>query len=514
MTHWTVLHYDLFRAEASQEQSRWVSRTILGRRAMTENIRVRFAPSPTGYLHVGGARTALFNWLFCREHGGKFVLRIEDTDLARSEESMVAQILESMRWLGLDWDEGPFYQSERFELYNAAVEKLLADGSAYYCFCDAEKLKVTREEARKKGGFRYDRRCLNLPEREKQRLLNEGTPKAVRFLVPEGTTAVMDTVHGEISFNHKEIGDFVIKKADGSPTYQLAVVVDDHDMQITHVVRGDDHYNNIPKQVMLYEALGYKAPQFAHVPLILAPNRSKLSKRNAAVAVSDYRKSGFMPEAMTNFLALLGWSPGDNREIMTRPELMAAFSLEGISMSNAVFDVKKLEWMNSEYVKNLPPDELFGRVKPLLVDSGLIDDDFAATHADWISEILVLLQERVKKLTDYPEAARYFFTTDFDYDERGVRKHFKSPQIIDVLTRLKQRFEAAEDLSLETIESIIRGLAEELGIIAGKVIHPTRLACSGRTVGPSLFHLVEALGKERTVERLTKAIEYINSSLL
>jgi len=482
---------------------------------MTENIRVRFAPSPTGYLHVGGARTALFNWLFCRKHAGKFLLRIEDTDLARSEEKMVAQILESMEWLGLGWDEGPFYQSERFHLYNAAVEELLADGKAYYCFCDAAKLKAMREAARKKGGsFRYDRRCLNLSESEKQKLLDEGVPKAVRFLVPEGSTTVTDAVHGEISFQHKEIGDFVIKKADGSPTYQLAVVVDDHDMRITHVVRGDDHFNNIPKQVMLYEALGYEPPQFAHVPLILAPNRAKLSKRNAAVAVSDYRESGFMPEAVGNFLALLGWSPGDNREIMTFPELIEAFSLESISKSNAVFDVKKLEWMNSEYVKNLAPDDLFERVKPLLVASGLIDDDFAVRNADWIKKVLVLLQERVKKLIDYPEAARYFFTAEFDYDERGVRKHFKGPQSADVLRSLKERFEAAEDLSLEKIESIIRGLADELGIIAGKVIHPTRLACSGKTVGPSLFHLVEALGKERTVERLAKAIEYIESSLV
>ena len=477
------------------------------------NIRVRFAPSPTGYLHVGGARTALFNWLFCRKHGGTFLLRIEDTDLVRSEERMVEQILESMRWLGLDWDEGPFYQSERFDLYSAAAERLLALGKAYYCFCEADKLKALREETRERGSaFRYDRRCLNLPENEKQRLLAEGAPKAVRFLVPEGITSVTDAVHGEISFDHKEIGDFVIKKADGSPTYQFAVVVDDHDMGITDVIRGDDHYNNIPKQVMLYRALGFEPPQFAHVPLILAPDRTKLSKRNAAVAVSDYRESGFMPEAVANFLALLGWSPGENKEIMTLGELVEAFSLEGISKSNAVFDVKKLEWMNCEYVKGLSPEELFERVKPLLVDSGLIDDDFAAKHADWIKKVLVLLQERVKKLTDYPEAVRYFFTSDFDYDERGVRKHFKGPQIVDILTRLKERFEAAEELTLETIESVIRGLADECGIIAGKIIHPTRLACSGQTVGPSLFHLVEALGKERTVERLTKAIEYIKSS--
>ncbi len=481
---------------------------------MTENIRIRFAPSPTGYLHVGGARTALFNWLFARKRGGKFVLRIEDTDLARSEKKMVDEILESLRWLGLDWDEGPFYQSERFDLYNAAVERLLAEDKAYYCFCDVEKLRSMREEARKKGrAFRYDRRCLKLPEHEKERLLAQGVPKAVRFLVPEGTTTITDAVHGAATFEHKEIGDFVIKKADGSPTYQLAVVVDDHDMRITHVIRGDDHFSNVPKQVMLFEALGYEPPQFAHVPLILAPNRTKLSKRNAAVAVSDYRNSGFMPEALRNFLALLGWSPGENREIMSLDEMIDAFSLDSISRSNAVFDVKKLEWMNCEYIKSLGSDELFRRVKPLLIQSGLIDDDFAATHADWINKILVLLQERVRKLTDYPEAARYFFTTDFDYDERGVRKHFKSAQIVETMKSLRERFACAKELSLETIETTIRGLAEELGIRAGKVIHPTRLACTGRTVGPSLFHLLEVLGKERVLEKLDNAIEFLKSDV-
>ncbi|MBN1592474.1 MAG: glutamate--tRNA ligase [Candidatus Coatesbacteria bacterium] len=480
---------------------------------MTENIRVRFAPSPTGYLHVGGARTALFNWLYCRKHDGKFILRIEDTDLVRSEERMVGQILDSMKWLGLDWDEGPFYQSERFSLYDAAVDKLLSEGKAYHCFCDAEKLKVMREEARKKGGaFRYDRRCLHLSDEEKQRLTEEGVPKAVRFLVPEGETAVSDAVHGDVSFNHKEIGDFVIKKADGSPTYQLAVVVDDHDMAITHVIRGDDHYNNIPKQVMIYKALGYELPIFAHIPLILAPDRSKLSKRNAAVAVSDYEEAGFMPEAVRNFLALLGWSPGDNREIMTLDELVEAFDLPAINKANAVFDVKKLEWMNNEYVKLLPKEDLFARVKPILIASGLTDEDFVANNAAWVEKIILLLQERVRKLTDYPEAVNYFFNMDFDYDEKGVRKQFKGPETAHMLAQLVARFEAADDFSLETIETIIRELAEGLDVGAGKIIHPARLACSGLTVGPSLFHLVEALGKERTIARLKRAIEYIKAS--
>ncbi|MCD6326669.1 glutamate--tRNA ligase [bacterium] len=477
---------------------------------MTKDVRVRFAPSPTGYLHVGGARTALFNWLFARKHGGKFILRIEDTDLVRSDDRMVTQILDSMKWLGLDWDEGPFYQSQRFSLYNAAIEKLLAEGKAYYCFCDAEKLKEMREAARKRGGsFQYDRRCLNLGQDEIERLLKQNVPKAVRFLVPEAKPKVHDAVHGDIAFDSKNIGDFVIKKADGSPTYQLAVVVDDHDMGITHVIRGDDHYNNIPKQTMIYEALGYTAPQFAHVPLILAESRAKLSKRNAAVAVSDYRESGFMPEAVANFLALLGWSPGDNREIMSKAELIEAFSLGSISKANAVFDVKKLEWMNGQYIRLLSPDELFERAKPLLVDAGLLSEKSADDKKEWIKNILVILQERVRKLGDYPSAAGYFFTCDFDYDERGVRKQFTNPQAANVLEMLGGRFESSADFSLESIESTIRGLADELEIKASKVIHPARLACTGRTVGPSLFHLIEILGKDRTVERLQKAAAFV-----
>jgi len=477
---------------------------------LKQEVRVRFAPSPTGYLHVGGARTALFNYLFQKKHDGKFILRIEDTDLVRSSSEMVEQILESMRWLGLEWDEGPFYQSERFSLYDAAVKKLLEEGKAYYCFCDPELLKNLRQDARKKGGsYRYDRRCLALPKADVDRMLAEGRPHAVRFKVPEGVTSARDVVHGEISFENSQIEDFVLRKADGSPTYHLAVVTDDRDMRVTHVIRGDDHYNNIPKQVLLYKALGYEPPEFAHVPLILGPNKAKLSKRNADVAVSDYERAGFMPEAVRNFLALLGWSPGDNRELMSLSELIDAFSLEGISKANAVFDVKKLEWMNSEYVRMLSSEELYERTKAHFLESGLIDDRTYAEASGYVKEVLLLLQERVRKLSEYPDVARYFFTADFEYDPKGVKKHFSDATALKILAALADRFEYLDEFSLENIEATVRGLAEDLDFKAGKVIHTTRLACSGRTVGPSLFHLVEVLGRERVLARLRRAIDYV-----
>jgi len=477
---------------------------------MDEKVRVRFAPAPTGYLHVGGARTALFNWLIARKKGGTFILRVEDTDIKRSSERMVGEILDSLKWLGLDWDEGPYFQSERFALYNEAADRLLSSGKAYYCFCSAERLSQLREEARRAGrSFRYDRRCLRLSESERERLLRDGVPRAVRFLVPEGETVVWDAVHGRMRFEHSKVEDFVLKKADGSPTYHLAVVVDDHDMGVTDVIRGDDHIMNVPKQVMLYEALGYPPPRFAHLPLILSPDRSKLSKRNAAVAVSDYERSGFLPEALVNFLALLGWSPGDNREIMSKEELIEAFDLSQVSKANAVFDVKKLEWMNSEYIRMLSADELVDRTAPFLVRSGLISREFASKNREWLKRIVSLSQERVKRLTDYTTASAYFFTLDFDYDERGVRKHFSDEMVPKVFRMLRQRIGQADDFSLETIERIIRGLAAELDVKAAKVIHPTRLACTGRTVGPSLFHLLEVLGKEKVVERLDKAIDYL-----
>src|SRR5687768_4429184 len=348
-------------------------------------VRVRFAPSPTGYLHVGGARTALFNWLFARAHGGTFVLRIEDTDAGRSSWDMVQGIVDGLRWLGMDWDEGPdiggphqpYFQSQRLEQYRAMADRLVAEGCAYFCYCSADTLNAKRQAAEAAGGgWMYDRACRTLPPDEIARLEAAGAPRAVRFLVPEGATAFEDVVHGAIRFDNANIEDFVVLRSDRQPTYHLSVVADDIDMAITHVVRGDDHVSNTPKHVLLYQAFAAPPPEFAHVPLILGSDRKRLSKRHGATSVMEYQRMGYLPEAMVNFLSLLGWSPGGDRELLVREELVGAFTLEGISGGNAVFNPEKLDWFNQQHIMRLPIDELTGRVAPLLRAAGLWSDEF------------------------------------------------------------------------------------------------------------------------------------------
>jgi glutamyl-tRNA synthetase len=346
---------------------------------MPDRVRVRFAPSPTGYLHVGGARTALFNWLFARHHGGIFVLRIEDTDVERSSDEMVTGILDGLRWLGIDWDEGPevdgpyapYYQSGRLHRYRSMAERLVAEGHGYYCYCDPDTLKSRRAEAEARGEtFSYDRTCSKLSATDIAAREAAGAPRAIRVRVPAGRTSFTDLIRGTIEIDHAVIEDFVVLRSDGHPTYHLSVVVDDVDMAITHVVRGDDHISNTPKQVLLYEAFGAPLPQFAHVPLILGPDKKRLSKRHGATSVTEYARQGILPEAMMNFLALLGWSPGTDQELFTRDELVAAFTLDGISGGNAVFNPEKLTWFNNQHVMRMPSSELAGRVEPLLRDAG------------------------------------------------------------------------------------------------------------------------------------------------
>jgi glutamyl-tRNA synthetase len=370
-------------------------------------VRVRFAPSPTGYLHVGGARTALFNWLFARHSGGTFVLRIEDTDVERSSDDMVTGILDSMRWLGLDWDEGPgvggpygpYFQSERLARYRDLAERLVKSGAAYYCYCDPADLKARREAARARGeSWDYDGTCRRLPAEEIVRREAAGRSRAVRFAVPEGRTTVADLVQGDIDFDHANIEDFVVFRSDGNPTYHLSVVADDVEMQISHVIRGADHISNTPKQILLYRALGAECPRFAHVPLILGPDRRRLSKRHGATAVGEYERNGYLPEAFTNFLALLGWSPGDDRERFTLDELVHAFSLEGINLANAVFNQDKLDWFNAEYLARLSLDELIRRVAPHFEAAGLWDDSLAAGRQGWFGRVLELLRPRCRRL--------------------------------------------------------------------------------------------------------------------
>lgn len=476
-----------------------------------KGVRVRFAPAPTGYLHIGGARTAIFNWLFARKYNGKFLLRIEDTDQARSGREMVQAILHGLQWLGLNWDEEPVFQSQRLPIYKEYALDLLAKGKAYYCYCTPERLAAEREKAKRgKRAFRYDRRCRNLDEAERNEYEKTGIPKVIRFKIPEGVTTFEDEVHGTLEFQNEEIEDFVILRPDGFPTYHLAVVVDDHEMGISYVIRGDDHITNTPKQVHLYRAFGWKLPKFAHVPLILGPDRSRLSKRHGATAIAEYKKEGFLPEAMFNYLALLGWSPGDNREVMNLQELIASFDLKGISSRNAIFDERKLEWMNSQYINALDDEVLIVKVAPILKDAKLIDDSYIERNREYIVKAIGLLKSRVKKLTDFAHFGCYFFQDPSEYDPKGVEKHWKKDGVIDNLRLLTSRLANLKDFDKESLEKTLRGLSEELGISAGSLIHPTRLALTGFTIGPGLFEVMEVLGKEAVLRRLEKAVQVLS----
>jgi glutamyl-tRNA synthetase len=476
--------------------------------------RVRFAPSPTGYLHIGGARTALFNWLFVRKTGGVFVLRIEDTDVERSSEDMVTGILDGLGWLGLDWDEGPgvdgpygpYFQSQRLKRYREAGEALVSSGHAYYCYCTPETLKEKRQRAEAAGGgWMYDRTCLAL-EPERVRALEEaGTPRAIRFEVPEGRTVFDDLVKGRIEFDHSVLEDFVVLRSDFHPTYHLSVVVDDIDMAISHVVRGDDHVSNTPKQVLLYEAFGKPMPRFAHVPLILGSDRRRLSKRHGATSVTEYARQGFLPEAMVNFLVLLGWSPGDDRELFDRDELVEAFSLEAISSSNAVFNPEKLVWFNSQHIARLSPPALVERLRPVFEKAGVWRPEYEASQREWFEQVIALLQPRAKKLDDFVEAGRPFLRDAVEYDEAAVRRHLSAPGLGEHLSALKQAFAGTADFSPGELEAVLRRHAELGGVKAAVLIHATRVAVTGQAVSPGLFEVISLLGRKRTIERLEAA---------
>ena len=474
--------------------------------------RVRFAPSPTGYLHVGGARTALFNWLYARRHGGTFVLRIEDTDPERSSTEMVTGILDGLRWLGLNWDEGPevggahapYYQSQRFDRHRDAAARLLATGSAYYCYCSPERLQHERALAEARGeAWMYDRACLQLTPEERAARDATQAPRAIRFRVRPGLTAFDDAVHGRIEFDGANIEDFVIVRSDGHPIYHLSVVVDDIDMQITDVIRGDDHISNTPKHVLLFEALGAPVPRFAHVPLILGADKKRLSKRHGATSVLEYARAGYLPAAMVNFLALLGWSPGGDREIMSLEELTAAFSVDGISGGNAVFDTAKLDWMNGQYIGALSPEALRAVVIPALSDAGLWP---ARPMRDerWLDRLLELLRPRSKRLSDFVEQARPFLLEAPEFDDDAVAKHLSGVAPAGYLDDAAQALGALATFDEATVEAAVRSLAEHLGIKAGALMHPIRVALVGRTTSPGLFESLVLIGQSAAVTRLTQ----------
>lgn len=474
-------------------------------------IRVRIAPSPSGYLHVGTARTAIFNWLFARHHGGKFLVRIEDTDTARSDADLIGPILDALKWLGLDWDEEPVYQSQRLDRYKIYVNRLLESGHAYRCFCTPEELETERNKAMaEKRPPKYDRKCLKRTGAEVKELLERNTPFAIRLQIPEGETSYDDLVLGKITRQNAEIEDLVISRADGRAVYNMAVVVDDSEMGITHVIRGNDHISNTFKQIHIYRGLGLTPPQFGHLPLILRPDRKKVSKRLGDKDVAEYGNEGILPEALFNFLCLLGWSPKDNRELVRREELIRIFALENVNAANPIFNEEKLLALNKEYIKLYPDYQLAEMVAPLIVQAGHTTKYWLETRWDYFLKIIGLLKERCRRLTDFVSLSEYFFHAEFRYDQEALEKH-RNEKTAHALKRLKHRLGGVTDFRKEKLEEAFNGVALELGVKKGDLIHPTRLAVSGMTVGPGLYDMLELLGKSEIIARLQRLIDTIEN---
>lgn len=479
---------------------------------MMSEVRVRFAPSPTGSLHIGGARTALFNWLFARHHGGKFILRVDDTDLERSTEESMRGILEGLQWLGIDWDEGPIYQSQRLDEYRKFANKLLEEGKAYYCFCTKEELEEMRKQAEREGRpFMYTGKCRNLTKEQIENYLKEGRKPVIRLKTPrEGKTVVHDIIRGDVEFDNSTIDDFIIMKSDGMPTYNFATVVDDYQMGITHIIRAEEHLSNTPKQILIYEALGVPLPQFAHVSMVLAPDRTKLSKRHGATSVQEFRDQGYLPEAIVNYITLLGWAPSDGEEIFDVRKSIREFSLERVSKNPAVYDVQKLTWINGHYIRSYDLDKLTQAIIPFLQKKGLIGENY---DYEYIKKIVSVVREREKTLVDIADAMTYYFKEVESYEEKGVQKYFTKEGVVDILKKAAETLKNLEPFNKFTAEEAYRKLVEELGISSSALFHPTRLAISGRTFGPGLFDIMEFLGKEKTVARIERAIKFIEENI-
>jgi glutamyl-tRNA synthetase len=492
---------------------------------MTGTVRVRFAPSPTGYLHLGGARTALFNWLFARKHGGVFILRIEDTDIQRSSEEMVQGILDGMHWLGLDPDEGPFFQSSFLEQHRAAARRLVEEGKAYYDFTPKEQTDDRTVKARimdrvraQAGSVREPNPFRDLPIEEAIRRVDAGEPAAIRLKIPEqGVSRFDDLVYGPQERDHSDIEDLVLIRSDGHPLYNLSVVVDDIEMRITHVIRGQDHLTNTHKQALIYEALGAPVPQFAHLPLIMAPGREKLSKRKhgEVVSVTTYRDRGFVSDALVNFLALLGWSPGSDHEVMSREELIEKFSLDAINKASAIFNFSendprdwtdpKALWMNGEYLRAMPVEELVPLVAQTLKASNLWRDDYDSNERDWFARTIELLRARYRTTQDFAKLGRPYFSDEFEYEPEAIKKNLKDERLRRLLPGLADRLSAVDDFAHDATESALRAYAEEQAVKAGLLINAARTALTGQSVGPGIFDIMVTLGRRRSVERLRRA---------
>jgi glutamyl-tRNA synthetase len=464
------------------------------------DVRVRFAPSPTGFLHIGGVRTALFNWLFARQQKGIFILRIEDTDQSRSTDESIEAIVEGMKWVGLDWDEGPYRQTERMDLYRSRAMKLFEQGQAYWCICKAEELEARRKEAEAKGlSPRYDGRCRDLG------IMNPSGEAALRFKAPqEGQTVVDDLIKGKIVFENNVLDDLIILRSNGYPTYNFSVVVDDALMHITHVVRGDDHLTNTSRQVPIFQALGFPVPRFGHLPMILGSDKARLSKRHGATSIMAYKDMGYLAEAMVNYLVRLGWSYGD-QEIFTRQELIEKFSWKNVQTSAAMFNPEKLLWMNAEYIKTSEPGRVARALLPLLQQTDL-KHEAEKVSEEWLARLVVLVKERAKTLVEMVEWVRPYFGEAVVFDEEAAKK-FLTPAIAPVLQKLVLRFENLSSFSKQTWEQSFKQLVEEEAMKMGQLAQPVRVALTGRTASPGLFEVMEVLGRDRSLFRLRKGIE-------
>ena len=472
---------------------------------MADKVRVRFAPSPTGHLHIGGARTALFNLLYARHNKGKFILRIEDTDRTRSTEEFIDSIIEGMKWLDLDWDEGPYRQTDRFDVYRNYAEKLLNEGNAYYCYCTPEELEQRRQEALAKGKSpKYDGRCRDLkspiPDRK----------PAIRFRMPqEGEVAVEDLIKGRTVFDNAQLDDLIIMRSDGTPTYNFTVVVDDVDMNITHVIRGDDHLNNTPKQIHIYSALGYEIPRFAHLPMILGSDKARLSKRHGATSVLAYREMGYLPEALVNYLVRLGWSYGD-QEIFTREELVKYFSFANVGKSAAVFNPDKLLWLNGQYIMNSTPENLADLVKPFLIREKIIGEH-QVLDKEWLSKAIITLKERAKTLIELADSLRYYILEDIEYNLKAKEKFLKENNLA-ALIEVRDSLKELDNFTVPEIEKIFLSIVEKLQTKLGSIAQPVRVAMTGKAESPGIFEVIGIVGKERTLKRLEKAINTIKTA--
>lgn len=471
-------------------------------------MRVRFAPSPTGHLHIGGVRTALFNYLFAKHHNGVFILRIEDTDLSRSTEESIQQIIKGLQWLGIDWDEGPIRQTERKEIYQAYLDKLLKEGKAYRCYCTREELDEIREKAMAVGGKpRYNRKCRDLTSPPQNK------PFVIRFRTPlDGVISVQDLLRGEIRFENSELDDLILARSDGSPTYNFVVVVDDAEMNVNHIIRGDDHLSNTPRQALLYDGMGLPIPKFAHIPMILGPDKTRLSKRHGATSILAYRDMGYLPEAMLNYLVRLGWSSGD-QEIFSKEEMIEKFGLENTNKSAAIFDPDKLLWLNQHYIKESRPSRLVPPLKEFLLSENIVSSGKELRDKE-IEKAIPCLQERSKTLIEMAHGAEFFFKDEIIYDEAAAKKFLKTdvaPIFKDFAAKLGG---LGEELAIDNLQPIFNEIMEKYNLKLGKIAQPLRVALTGRKASPGIFDVFVVLGQNKVLKRLQNAIDYILSHSL